>query len=126
MCTPLLVGIYQTDDYLRYIYICNTSLVLNFTNIDNFKNEHLILIYKGKLDIHLVNMEKHCSGVYSGAICPEPCKINHRYNEFAQSHQVFFFFLKEQNSTSELISNLISYLHSCKCHSIRVSPCVST
>jgi len=35
------------------------------------------MIYKGKLDIHLVNMAKHCSGVTAGAVCPEPCKINY-------------------------------------------------
>jgi hypothetical protein len=108
MLTPLLVGIYQTFskyDFLQFIYICNTFLVHKFSNTYNVKKEnhrqmniseitlyHLrLLIYKGKLDIHLVNMAKHCSGVSSGAICPEPCKIIsqkcNRYNEFAKSHQ---------------------------------------
>jgi hypothetical protein len=49
------------------------------------------MIYKGNLDIHLVNIAKHCSGVYSGVVCPEPCKINYTkdgYNKFVKSREI--------------------------------------
>ena len=48
----------------------------------------MLLIYKGKLDNHLENMEKHWSGVYAGATCPEPCKINYMKIDIRKLHNL--------------------------------------
>lgn len=75
--------------------------------------------HKSSPDIHLVNIFKHSSPLYSGAVCPAPCSYKYHHNLLVS--------IIWMNETVENWNNIvtISCLHSSKCHPIRVSPRVT-
>lgn len=64
---------------LNNLHLCD----IYFSTLSNLAYEFIFgySSYKGLLDIHLLNMARHSSGRYSGAVCPPPCKVDQRLNK---------------------------------------------
>lgn len=87
--------------------------------------------YKALLDSHLLYMARHCSGLYSGAVWPPPWKYISTNNgiknyQICYTHLILIaHFVIVFKLIIIILPTKKTCLHSCKCHSIGVSPGVS-